>query len=244
MTLFKVGCVPYLNGRPLVEGLEGVLFHPPSDLVRLLLAGKIDVALLSAIEVLRHGWGYVPGIAVVSPGRTDSVRLYHKVDLPRVRRVALDRNSRSSNVLARIILEKRYGLRPRYVARDPSRRVSLKDVDAALTIGDASFHPTPLPFLDLGTEWKEFSGRPFVYALWAFRSGDSRARKMGAVLREAKARGLERIDEIARREATRLGLPVRYCRRYLTTYITYDLGPVERAGLRLFETHARKLSLL
>lgn len=240
--MFKIGSVPYLNGMPLIEGLQGVALRPPSELGALLTSGKADAVLVSAIEVLRHGWDFVPGIAVASPGKTDSVRLHHKVEISQVRRVALDRNSRSSNVLARIILERRYGLRPRYVTRDPARKLSLENVDAALTIGDASFRSSKIPFLDLGTEWKEFTGRPFVYALWAFLPGHPRARELGAVLREAKARGLERIGPIARREAGRLGLPVRFCRHYLTKCITYDLGPSERAGLRLFGKHARALS--
>lgn len=241
VNMFKIGSVPYLNGMPLIEGLEGVVLRPPSELGPLLTAGKVDAVLVSAIEVLRHGWDYVPGIAVASPGKTDSVRLHHRVAIARIRRVALDRNSRSSNVLARIILEKRYELRPRYVTRDPSRRLSLDGVDAALTIGDASFHPGKLPFLDLGAEWREFTGRPFVYAVWAFLPRHPRARELGAALRRAKRLGLSRLPEIAAREARRLGKSPRFCLRYLTEYITYDLGPAERAGLRLFGKFAREL---
>jgi chorismate dehydratase len=240
----KIGSVPYLNAKPLIEGLAGVVERPPSDLTGLLLKGKVDVALVSAVEALRHGWDWVPGIAVASPGKTDSVRLHHQVDLPSVRRVALDRNSRTSNVLARILLEKRHGLRPTYVERDPSRAISFKDVDAVLTIGDTSFRRVGMPFVDLGTAWKEWTGRPFVYAVWAHRPGHPEAREMGAVLREAKARGLARLAAIARREAGRLGVTARFCRRYLTEFITYDLGPAERAGFRLFAKYARELGLL
>ncbi len=240
--MFKIGCVPYLNAKPLIEGLEGVVLLPPSRLTAPLESGRLDVGLVSAVEVFRHDWAYVPGIAVASPGKTDSVRLHHRVPLRRVRRVALDRNSRTSNVLARILLEGRHGLRPRYTVRDPSRGISFRDVDAVLTIGDASFRPGRAPFVDLGTAWKEFTGLPFVYAVWAFRRGHPGARRMGRALREAKALGLSRLEEIARREAARLGLPRAFCRRYLTECITYDLGPEERAGLRLFERRARALS--
>ena len=239
--MLKIASVPYLNGVPLIEGIEGVILRPPSQLGELLTTKKAAVVLVSAIEVLRHGWDYVPGIAVASPGKTDSVRLHYKVDLAKIRRVALDRNSRSSNTLARIILERSHKLRPRYVERDPSRSVSMKDVDAALTIGDTSFRPVGLPFLDLGTEWRGLTGRPFVYALWAFLPGHPLAREMGTVLRQAKARGLAHIGEIAAREAKRLNLTTHFCRRYLTEYITYDLGPAERAGLKLFWKYAQAL---
>lgn len=240
--MIRIACVPYLNAKPLLEGLEDVLLLPPADLVGKLVSGALDVALLPAVEVLRLRLSHVPGIAIASPGRTDSVRLYHAVPLPEVRRVALDRNSRTSNMLTRILLEERHGLRPRYVMRDPSKGLSFKAVDAAVTIGDTSFRAAGVPFLDLGSEWKAFTGRPFVYALWAHRPGHPKAREIARVLRAAKRRGTARIPEIARREAARLGLTPAYCRKYLTDFITFDLGPAERAGLKLFGEYAHDRS--
>jgi chorismate dehydratase len=240
--MLKIGCVPYLNAKPLLEGLDGVVLQPPADLVGRLVSGKLDVALLPAIEVLRRGLAHVPGIAIASPGRTDSVRLHHAVAISEIRRVALDRNSRTSNLLTKIILEKRYGLRPKYVTRDPAKGLSFKAVDAALTIGDTSFRAAGVPFLDLGTEWKAFTGLPFVYALWAFRPGHPKAKEILATLRAAKRRGTAKIPEIARRESTRLGLTPKYCRAYLTECITFDLGPAERKGLALFGKYAEERS--
>jgi predicted solute-binding protein len=236
--MIRIGCVPYLNAKPLLEGLDGVLLLPPADLVGKLASGSLDVALLPAIEVLRRGLAHVPGIAIASPGRTDSVRLHHAVPLGEIRRVALDRNSRTSNMLTRILLEKRHGLRPTYVVRDPTKGLSFKAVDAVLTIGDTSFRPGKTPFLDLGSEWKAWTGRPFVYALWAYRPGHARAREIAATLKAAKQRGTARIPEIARREAARLKLTPAYCRKYLTESITFELGAAERAGLRLFGKYA------
>jgi len=160
------------------------------------------------------------------------------VPVREIRRVALDRNSRTSNMLTRIILEKRYEILPKYVVRDPSKGLSFEAVDAAVTIGDTSFRPGGVPYLDLGSEWKKFTGRPFVYALWALRPGQRRTRDIAAALRAAKQRGGAAIAEIATREAPRLGLTPAYCRNYLTKAITFDLGPAERAGLKLFWKYA------
>ncbi|HEV3027059.1 MAG TPA: menaquinone biosynthesis protein [Planctomycetota bacterium] len=236
--MIRIGCVPYLNAKPLLEGLDDVLLLPPADLVGKLVSGSLDVALLPAIEVLRRGLAHVPGIAIASPGKTDSVRLHHAVPVADIRRVALDRNSRTSNMLTRILLEKRHGLRPTYVVRDPTKGLSFKAVDAVVTIGDTSFRPGRTPFLDLGSEWRAFTGRPFVYALWAYRPGHPKAREIAATLKAAKQRGTARIPEIARREAARLKLTPAYCRNYLTDSITFDLGAAERAGLRLFGKYA------
>ena len=240
--MIKIGCVPYLNAKPLLEGLEGVVLQPPADLVGLLVGGKLDVALLPAIEVLRRGLAHVPGIAIASPGKTDSVRLHHAVEIPDIRRVALDRNSRTSNVLTKIILERRYGVRPKYVTRDPAKGLSFKAVDAAVTIGDTSFRPGRVPYLDLGSEWKKFTGKPFVYALWALRPGRPDSEEIAALLRASKKRGCARIAEIARREAPKLNQTPAYARRYLTRAIRFDLGPAERAGLKLFGVYAKERS--
>jgi chorismate dehydratase len=240
--MIRIGCVPYLNAKPLIDGLDGVLLLPPADLVGRLVGGKLDVALLPAIEVLRRKLAFVPGIAIASPGKTDSVRLHYKGEIADIRRVALDRNSRTSNMLTRILLEKRHGLRPTYVVRDPSKGLSFKAVDAVVTIGDTSFRPGAVPFLDLGAEWREFTGKPFVYALWAHRPGHPEARGIAATLRAAKKRGTARIPEIAKRESARLKLTPAYCRKYLTESITFDLGPAERAGLRLFGKYADECS--
>ena len=144
-------------------------------------------------------------------------------------------------MLARIILERRYRARPSYTMRDPSRGLTFKGFDAAVTIGDVSFRRLGLPYVDLGKEWLDFTGLPLVYAVWAYRKGHPRAREMAALLRAAKERGMARLDGIAREEAARRGLPARFCRKYLTEHITFDLGPRERAGLRLYDRYRREL---
>jgi chorismate dehydratase len=235
----RIGSVPYLNAKPLIEGLEGVVFRPPSELVGLLEAGRVDAAIVPSIDVLRRGWAHVPGLAIASPGEADSVRLQLLKPLSRVKVVALDRNSRTTNALARILLERRFGLSPRYVAADPAR--GLKG-DAAVTIGDASFRDYGVPSLDLGAEWRAFAGRPFVFALWAHEPGHPCAAEIRRVLRAAAA-GAD-LGAIADREYRRVGIPRERCRRYLLECMSYRLGPGERAGLACFEKHARALGLL
>ena len=66
----RIGCVPYLNAKPLIEGLEGLCLKPPADLVGLLVSGRLDVALLPSVEVLLRNLDSVPGIAIASPGRS------------------------------------------------------------------------------------------------------------------------------------------------------------------------------
>ncbi len=249
MQPLRIGCVPYLNAKPLIEGLVvskggnaarierlDVTLEPPSDLVEQLAAGRYDVALIPAIEVLRRGFAYVPGIAIASPGPTDSVRLWLMKPIEQVKVVALDRNSRTTNALTRIVLEKKYGVMARYIVGDPAK--GLKG-DAAVTIGDASFKDYGVPSLDLGTEWRAFTGKPFVFALWAYEKGHPRAAEICRTLKRPRPA----IEPIVEREYRRVGISKERCRTYLTKCITYGLGPAERAGLRLFQKHARSLEL-
>jgi chorismate dehydratase len=247
--LWSLGSVPYLNAKPLLWGLDrdpavSLVLRPPSRLVPLIERGTLDAALLPSIECLRLGLAHVPGLAIASPGRTDSVLLHLKKPLKEVRTVALDRNSRTTNALTRILLGRRYGLKPAYVTHDPTGSVDFRKapgIDAAVTIGDASFRDWGLPSLDLGAAWRDFTGVPFVFALWAVKKPDpSLERRLRAAAREGRAR----IDEIARAEHAGVDLTAAECRLYLTERITYDLGPPERAGLRLFERHARVMGLL
>lgn len=233
--MLRIGCVPYLNAKPLIEGLEGIVFRPPARLAALLERGAADAALLPSLEVLRRELAWVPGVAIASPGPADSVRLHLRKPLDRVRTVQLDPASRSTNALARIVLQRRHGIRPRCVRAGAA--------DAFVTIGDASFRDRGCPSLDLAEEWKLLTGLPFVFALWAHDPSHPRAEEIRRTLRAAKAEGLESLGDIVEREHARVGIDRDRCRRYLTRCITYDLGPEERKGLRLFEKLAKELGL-
>src|SRR5262249_774365 len=95
---------------------------------------------------------------------------------------------------------------------------------------------------DLGQEWQDWTNLPFVYAFWAVRPGAD----LGPVeeaLQEARRRGLARPGYVAQREAPRLDLDAGFCRRYLETILTFDLGPRELAGLRHYHRLACELGL-
>ena len=116
------------------------------------------------------------------------------------------------------------------------------------TIGDMSGtrHSTRLPGFrfayDLGQEWQEWTGLPFVYAVWAVRPGAD-LRGVDDALRQAKEQGLAEVGQIAARESRSLGLDAGFCRRYLETLIRFDLGPREVAGLERYYELAAGLGL-
>jgi len=248
----RVGAINYLNSTPLIHRLKWLapeielLLDVPSRLADQLGAGRLDVALIPTIEFFRNGsYTLLPGIAIASRGAVLSVTLFSHVPWHRIGRVAIDEGSRTGAALTHILLHQRHGVCPEVVPLPLNCAAEDVDADAVLLIGDRAMRACMPGFpyaFDLGQEWHEWTGLPFVYAIWAVREGV----ELGGVaeaIQEAKRRGRARIGEIASREAPRRRLSAGFCRRYLANVIHYGLGQRELAGLRRFSALASGLGL-
>jgi chorismate dehydratase len=250
--LVRVGAVNYLNTKPLICDLElltpsvELSLEVPSRLADLLAEEKLDVALIPVIEYFRSGqYTIVPNIAIASRGPVLSVTLFSRRPWAEILRVALDEGSRSSAALVQILLRLRYGVHPEFVPLPLDRNAEELDADAVLLIGDRAMRACLPGFphaYDLGQEWHDWTGLPFVYAFWAVREG-AELGPVESALQEAKRRGLARTGLIAQEEAPRLGLDAGFCRRYLANIIHFDLGPKEQAGLHHYYMLACQLGL-
>jgi chorismate dehydratase len=223
-----------------------LILDVPSRLADLLRVGDLDVALIPVIEYFRAGtYTLVPDVAIVSRGPVLSVTLFSKVPHAEIRRVALDAGSRTSAALTQILLRKRYGLHPKVLPLMLDQAAEDIDADAVLLIGDRAMRACLPGFahaFDLGQEWFDWTGLPFVYAVWAVREGV----ELGSVedaLHEAKRRGIAQSGRIAHEESPKLCLDAGFCRRYLANIIHFDFGPREQAGLHHFYMLACELGL-
>src|SRR5262249_35153908 len=144
-----------------------LLLDVPSRLADLLAEGRLDVALIPAIEYFRSGtYSVVPGISIASNGPVLSVTLFSRVPWAGIRRVALGGGSPPSAALAQVLLQKRYGVRPEVVPLPMDRAAEEADADAVLLIGDRAMRACLPGFrygFDLGQEWTDWTGLPFVY---------------------------------------------------------------------------------
>ncbi len=253
----RVGAVSFLNTKPLIYPLlNGELptdialsVHVPSRLATLLREGELDVGLIPIIEYFRAkhpGAGYriLPGISIASHGSVQSIQLFSRVPIQDIQCIALDTSSRSSIALLKILLAEKYQLQPEFTPCAPSVHPAAVEPEAVLLIGDAALrHLGATEYsVDLGAEWHELTGMPFVYACWVARGGVCLGDTPN-LLRQAKARGIEQIPEIARIEAQKLGLSETLCRDYLQHHIHYDLDESEIAGIELFYKLAVKNGL-
>lgn len=246
----RVGAVSYLNSKPLITGLADCLpltLDYPSCLADDLAAGRLDVALVPSIEFFRNpDYRIVSDACVATRGDVLSVKLYSRVHPGRIRTLALDEGSRTSSTLVQIILAEKYGVFPEIEPLAMQHGTEDSDADAILLIGDRAMTPPVETFVetwDLGTVWTEWTGLPFVFAMWVAR-GDVNTTGLADTLSAARDRGVARFREIAQRESAALGISEQAAFDYLTNNLHFHLGSAERSGLKAFHRFASQLGLI
>ena len=222
----RLGCVPYLNARPLIQGLEAAL-EVPSVLSRRFLVGDFDAALIPVYETLRlPNPRIADGFGIVSSGEVRSVIVAHRHPLGQTPEIALDPSSRTSVHLLKVLLLDHLKISPRLVGKSDDPQA------ARLIIGDPAlqFQESMDPawrIFDLGSSWTAWTGLPFVYAVWAL--ADDAPAGTADLLRQAAHDGLAARPLIAAREPDPAA-----ALDYLTRSIQFPIRPDERAGIEEF----------
>ena len=177
----RVGQFEFLNGYPLYYGLERgegwgcfrMVHGVPTELNRLLLGGKLDVSPISSIEYAANPARLLlfSRLSITADGAVDSIRLITRRPIDELTSIALTRQSATSVALLKIIMGQKYGTQPGYAPLKGEVAPALAQHDGVLLIGDdaleAYYRGDWEYSYDLGEEWKELTGLPMVYALWA-----------------------------------------------------------------------------
>ncbi|MER6994785.1 menaquinone biosynthesis protein [Streptomyces sp. NPDC000410] len=247
----------FLNCLPLYWGLArtGTLLDleltkdTPEKLSERLVCGDLDIGPITLVEFLRNADELVafPDIAVGCDGPVMSCVIVSQVPLERLdgARVALGSTSRTSVRLAQLLLAEQYGVAPDYYSCPPDLGVMMQEADAAVLIGDAalraSLHDAPrlgLRVHDLGQMWKDWTGLPFVFAVWAARK-DYLAREPRVVEKVHEAflasrdLSLEEVVKVAEQASRWEAFDARLLERYFTT-LDFRFGAEQLAGVREF----------
>lgn len=245
----RVASVAFFNSKPLIEGLADdpaieLSLAVPSKLLGELASNRADVALLPVIDYPSlDGLRIVPAGGICCDGPTLTVRLFARVPATQIRTVACDPDSHTSVALAKVLFARLYKTAPAYV--DLRDATDARD-EARLLIGDKVICEEPPGFdvqVDLGEAWKQLTGLPFVFAVWCARRGVELG-DLPRALERAKRAGLADVDSLVRDYAVPRGWPAQVARRYLTEYLTYDIGPRQLAAIGLFHRYADELGLL
>lgn len=252
-TSVRIGAVSYLNSKPLIVALRELAPHAtivvdvPSRLADGLAGARLDVALVPSIEYFRNpGYRIVSDACIACAGPVKSVKLYGRVPPEAIRTLALDEGSRTSAVLARILLKERFGLEPRLEWLPIGEPLEAATSDAVVLIGDRAMRPPAGRFAftwDLGEQWFRWTGLPFVFSTWIAREGIEIA-GLDELFASARDQGLRRLEEIAAREAPVVGISRAECLVYLRDHLAFYLGDRQRCGLETFGRLARKHHLI
>jgi chorismate dehydratase len=248
----RVCAVSYLNTVPLVWGIEHgaqrnifeLNYALPSECADQLASGDADIGIVPVIEIARQKLDYFRSTGIACRGAVRSILLVSKVPIREIKTLATDMGSRTSVMLARIILAEKYSVIPKLISRRAELAPMLGEADAALVIGDPALHldPATLPFetLDLGLEWTQLTGLPMVFALWAGRKEVMQPVFEKAFL-DSCLEGLAHMDEIVRDQSAVRGVTPQVAHEYLTRHIVFELNDRDHEGLNFYLQQAAAL---
>lgn len=252
----RVGRVKYINCEPIYYGIEQraipaacrIVDGTPAELNLMLREGRLDISVISAIEYARHPDRYLilPNLAIASDGPVESVLFLSRVHPAELngRVVLLNKDSLTSIFLVKILLKRRFGVSPQYLHAEAQSISSLPEhIAGILMIGDPALRAKgQLPHaFDLGQGWKELTGLPFVFAVWAVRRDfylehREATRRLHHALLCSKGYSIARLDEICDAVHLRVGLGREACSTYLKERLSFDLTPRHLEGMRHFFT--------
>jgi len=248
----RVGCVKYLNARPLIRGWPGAVeFDHPSALCQRLAKGELDVALVSSFEFLRNPiYRIVDDVSISSDGPVYSVVVAHRGEFSNIEEIELDPASETAVNLLRCLLAE-LGLTPRLTGGTPENTGLPR---ARLIIGDQAIrfrqnHARAFQFWDLGEQWKRLTGLPFVYALWLIRPEVPDAKSIAQRLRGLRDENLADIpaivsDAVADVADNKQEVPREFLDRYYHKHLRFGFGTREKQGLQTFADLCAKHGVL
>ncbi|HEY3746549.1 MAG TPA: menaquinone biosynthesis protein, partial [Gemmatimonadaceae bacterium] len=217
----KIGRIPYINCYPVYGAIDRGIVNldaelvdgVPTDLNRKMAAGSLDISVVSAVEYAREADRYLllPDLAISCDGPVRSVMLFSTRPASELtsRDVIVSKSSMTSVALLELLFENVWHSRPRFVPGDAEVKdvviAGSNDADARLVIGDAALvlgsnHRDRYPFVyDLGQTWKDWTGQPFVFAVWvAQRATDVKEALVAhASLITSRNWGLQHLPELA-----------------------------------------------
>ncbi|MFE5737286.1 menaquinone biosynthetic enzyme MqnA/MqnD family protein [Streptomyces celluloflavus] len=253
----RVGHIQFLNCLPLYWGLArtGTLLDleltkdTPEKLSEQLVRGELDIAPITLVEFLRAADDLVafPDLAVGCDGPVMSCVIVSQKPLDRLdgARVALGSTSRTSVRLAQLLLAEKIGVRPDYYTCPPDLGLMMQEAEAAVLIGDAALranlHDAPrlgLEVHDLGQMWKDWTGLPFVFAVWAARRDylerEPRVvEKVHEAFLASRDLSLEEVTKVAEQAARWETFDETVLARYFTT-LDFRFGPDQLRGVTEF----------
>lgn len=254
----RIGRIPYINCYPVygaidrgIVSVDGSLVDGvPTVLNARIAAGELDVSVVSAVEYARDSQRYLllPDLAISCDGPVQSVMLFSRLPARELagRRVIVSSSSMTSVALLELLFENVWDAQPLFIPGNAEVSdlgdLAGADHDARLVIGDAALLLASAResagyahAYDLGEMWKNWTGLPFVFAVWVARREVpvESALRVHSSLIASRNWGLANLGTLADQAAATTGVNVDVCADYLTG-LDYGLSYPHLAGLTEF----------
>lgn len=261
----RVGHIQFINCFPLFYGLIEKKFllevelikGNPTDLNRMLKDNLLDLAPIPSICYAKNYRDYVlmPDISISCDGEVKSIYLLSKVPITELngKKIALTNISNTSIALLRIIMSGHYHFVPEYFSSAPELGAMLREADAALLIGDDALRAyydadERLFVYDLGREWKNYTGLPMVFAVWAIRRDFAeknldQIKLIRKTFVESMQYSLENIHAVSAKAAQWEEFTADYLVDYFRC-LRFDFDLSKQKGLLEYYRQARNLGLI
>jgi len=173
----RISAVSYTNTKPFLYGIQntaiidriGLSLDIPSDCAQKLIDDKVDIGLIPVAAVLDlPQWEIVSDYCIGAVGAVNSVFIFSNCDIREAKTVQLDPQSRTSNNLAKVLLKNLWKIEPQLITGADDYAQSSDPYTAFVQIGDRTFgKKAQYKYVyDLGEEWQNLTGLPFVFAAW------------------------------------------------------------------------------
>ena len=235
----RVGAVSYLNTKPLIYGFEqgmmkdevNLIIDYPSKIAAMLLEDEIDVGLIPVAVIPQMKQHFIiSDYCIGSVGEVASVCLFSEVPLDKIENVLLDYQSRTSVALLKVLIKEYLKINVVFEETSGDYQSKISGTTAGLVIGDRALQQRKVSsyIFDLGFEWKNFTGLPFVFAAWI--SNKKLDEDFIKSFNEANTLGLNKIDEVVKENPYNIF----DLNHYYTNCIRFDLDENKKKGLELF----------
>lgn len=238
-------------------------YSTPSRCAEDLFTGVADIGLVpAAAYAIDPTMLILPGCAIASKARIRSIILVTREDGPdAANTVALDTSSLTSATYTEILFRKYWNPKAKFIPHAPDLDAMLAAADAALLIGDPALlaledaqarldrSEETLLYYDLGYEWMQRTGVPWVSAFWAIRGAAAKEltfprESLIADFVASRNHGLGYTEDLVEEWSNRIAVPRSVIRTYLTENIHYILDESCMEGLRMFYRYAAECSIL
>jgi chorismate dehydratase len=234
----RVSAVSYTNTKPFVYGLQhsdiinliDLSLDVPSDCAKKLIENQADIGLVPVAALLDiPGYQIISDYCIGAVSAVNSVFIFSERPVQEIRSIKLDIQSRTSNKLAKVLFKNYWKIQPDF---------NTDEADAFVEIGDRTFgKKDKYPFVyDLAQEWINFTGLPFVFAVWAANKEipESFIYKFNSALKF----GLDHRKEVIKELAPRTDFDLE---DYLINHIDFNLDAKKKEALNKFLEMVRNL---